>query len=67
MTKLQSTLYSKPVIVKKEQRLPAAQHRVLRVTAGSKRERDREAGKICKMTILIFNKYLGVIKNKRMV
>jgi len=38
VTKLQSTLYSKFVIVKKDQRLPAVEHRVLGGTAGSERE-----------------------------
>jgi len=48
VTKLQSTLYGKSVNVKKDQRLPAVEHRVLRGTAGSKREEDRALGEICK-------------------
>jgi hypothetical protein len=65
VTKLQSTLYSKFVIVKKDQRLPAVEHRVLGEQLDL-REKDREAGEICKIKILIFNKYFGVI-NRRMI
>jgi hypothetical protein len=44
VTKLQSTLYSKSVIVKKDQRIPAVERKLLRGTTGSERE-DGQGGR----------------------